>query len=146
MKTYSIKPTDIKKQWRIIDAEGQILGRLASEVAQTLRGKNKPTFVPHLDCGDNVIVINAAKIKLTGAKWTDKLYQHHTGYMGGIKQIAAQDMMAKHPTRMIEIAVKGMLPKSKLGRLMYTNLRVYADDKHGQDAQKPVKAEPRLKR
>ncbi len=146
MKTYSIKPTDVKKQWRIIDAEGQVLGRIASEIAHILRGKNKVTFVPHLDTGDNVIVINAAKIKLTGAKWTDKLYQHHTGYMGGIKQIAAQDLMAKHPTRLVEFAVKGMLPKNKLGRLLFTNLRVYADDKHGQDAQKPLKAEPRLQR
>ncbi len=146
MKTHSIKPTDIKKQWRIVDAEGQVLGRISSEIASILRGKNKTTLVPHLDTGDNVIVINAGKVKLTGQKWTDKIYHHHTNYMGGIKQISAQDLLAKHPTRLIEIAVKGMLPKNKLGRLMLTNLRVYADDKHGQDSQKPVKAEPRLKR
>lgn len=146
MKTYSIKPTDIKKQWRVVDAEGQVLGRLASEIASILRGKNKATFVPHLDTGDNVIVINAGKVKLTGNKLTDKIYHHHTNYMGGIKAIAAQDLLLKHPERLVEIAVKGMLPKSKLGRKMYTNLRVYADDKHTQESQKPVKAEPRLKR
>ena len=146
MKTYSVKPTDVKKQWLVVDAKGETLGRLASQVAQLLRGKHKTTFVPHLDTGDNVIVVNAAEIKLTGNKLRDKMYAHHTGYMGGIKQISAQDLLAKHPERLFEMAVKGMLPKNKLGRLLYTNLRVYSDDKHGQEAQKPVPAEPRLKR
>ena len=146
MKTYNVKPTDIKKQWLIVDAKDKVLGRVASEVAHLLRGKHKPTFVPHLDTGDNVIVINCGHVKLTGNKLRDKIYHHHTNYMGGIKQIAAQDLLAKHPTRLVEIAVKGMLPKSKLGRGMFTNLRTYADDKHGQESQKPVAAKPRLQR
>jgi large subunit ribosomal protein L13 len=146
MKTFSVKPSDIKKKWVIIDAADQSLGRIASEIAAVLRGKNKPSFVPHLDTGDNVIVINAAKVKLTGNKWTDKLYQHHTGWIGGIKSIAARDLLAKHPERLVVSAVRGMLPKSKLGRHIYTNLRVYADDKHGQEGQKPVPAQPRLQK
>ena len=105
MKTYSIKPTDVKKQWLVVDAKGETLGRLASQVAQLLRGKHKTTFVPHLDTGDNVIVVNAAEIKLTGNKLRDKMYAHHTGYMGGIKQISAQDLLAKHPERLFEMAV-----------------------------------------
>jgi large subunit ribosomal protein L13 len=146
MKTYSVKPSDVKKQWVIIDAADQTLGRLASEVAHVLRGKNKPTFVTHLDTGDNVIVINAAKVRLTGKKWTDKYYHHHTGWMGGIKQASAREVLEKDPSRLISTAVKGMLPKSKLGRALYTNLRVYADDKHGQEAQKPVAAQPRTQK
>jgi large subunit ribosomal protein L13 len=146
MKTYSVKPSDIKKKWVIVDAADQTLGRIASEIAAILRGKNKPTFVPHLDTGDNVIVINAAKVKLTGKKWTDKLYQHHTGWIGGIKSAAARDVLEKHPDRLISYAVKGMLPKSKLGKALYTNLRIYADDKHGQEAQKPEAAKPRLQK
>jgi large subunit ribosomal protein L13 len=146
MKTYSVKPADIKKKWVIVDATNQTLGRLASEVAHVLRGKNKPTFVPHLDTGDNVIVINASKVRLTGKKWTDKFYHHHTGFMGGIKQASAQELFQKYPERLVEIAVKGMLPKTKLGRKINTNLRVYADDKHGQDAQKPVAATPRTQK
>ncbi len=138
MKTYSVKPADIKKKWVIVDATDQTLGRLATEVARVLRGKHKPTFTPHLDTGDNVIIINAAKVRLTGNKLQDKFYYHHTGYMGGIKQISAGDMLAKNPDRVITKAVHGMLPKTKLGRALHTNLRVYADDKHGQDAQKPV--------
>lgn len=146
MKTFSVKPSDINKKWVIVDAANQTLGRVASEIAHVLRGKNKPTFVPHLDSGDNVIVINAAKVRLTGNKWTDKFYHHHTGFMGGIKQAAARDVLEKTPTRLIEIAVKGMLPKTKLGRHIFNNLRVYADDKHGQDAQKPVAATPRTQK
>ena len=146
MKTYSVKPSDVKKQWVIIDAADQTLGRLASEISHVLRGKNKPTFVPHLDTGDNVIVINAAKVRLTGKKWTDKYYHHHTGWMGGIKQASAREVLEKDPSRLVSIAVKGMLPKSKLGRALYTNLRVYADDKHGQEAQKPVAAQPRTQK
>ena len=146
MKTYSVKPSDIKKQWVVVDATDQTLGRLASQIAHVLRGKHKPTFVPHLDCGDNVIVVNAAKVRLTGKKWTDKFYHHHTGYMGGIKQISAQDLLAKHPERLVTTAVKGMLPKGKLGRKIATNLRVYADAQHGQEAQKPVPATPRTQK
>ncbi len=146
MKAYSIKPSDIKKKWVIVDAADQTLGRLASQVAHVLRGKDKPTFVPYLDTGDNVIVINCNKIKLSGKKWTDKFYHHHTGYMGGIKEASAQELFAKYPERLVSIAVKGMLPKNKLGRALFTNLRVYADDKHGQDAQKPVAALPRTQK
>jgi large subunit ribosomal protein L13 len=146
MKTHSIKPVDIKKKWVVVDATDQTVGRLASEVARVLRGKHKPTFVPHLDTGDNVIVVNAAKVRLTGNKWRDKVYYHHTGYMGGIKAATAQEMLERHPERIVEIAVKGMLPKNKLGRHIASNLRVYADDKHGQDAQKPEPMAVRLNR
>lgn len=139
MKTHSIKPVDIKKKWVIVDATNQTLGRLASQVAYVLRGKHKATYAPHLDTGDNVIVVNCAKVKLTGNKWTDKMYHHHTGFMGGIKEASAQEILAKAPERLVAIAVKGMLPKTKLGRALATNLRVYADEQHGQDAQKPVK-------
>jgi len=138
MKTYSVKPSDIKKQWVIIDAADQTLGRLATEVARILRGKNKATFTPHLDTGDNVIIVNAAKIRLSGEKWREKVYHHHTGWMGGIKEASAMELLEKNPARLISIAVKGMLPKSKLGRKLNTNLRVYADAEHGHKAQKPV--------
>ena len=143
MKTHIVKPADLKKKWVTVDATDQTLGRLASQVAYVLRGKHKPTYTPNLDCGDNVIVINAGKVKLSGNKWRDKQYEHHTGYMGGIKRISAQHLLEKHPERLLEIAIKGMLPKNKLGRGLYTNLRVYADDKHGQESQKP---EPMTKR
>jgi large subunit ribosomal protein L13 len=144
MKTYNVKPSDIKKQWLVVDAADQTLGRLATEVARVLRGKHKPSFVAHLDTGDNVIVINAAKVKLTGKKWTDKYYHHHTGYMGGIKQASAHEILASNPERLVTMAVKGMLPKCKLGRQIATNLRVFADDKHGQEAQKPELMKTRL--
>lgn len=137
MKTHSIKPSDIQKKWVVVDASDQTLGRLATEVARVIRGKHKPTFTPHLDTGDNVIVINAAKVKLTGKKWTEKFYHHHTGYVGGIKQASASELLEKNPERLISIAVRGMLPKGKLGRHLNTNLRVYADDKHGHEGQKP---------
>ena len=109
MKTISITPKDIVKQWVLVDAEGQTLGRLASEIARVLRGKNKPTFVPHLDCGDNVIVVNASKVKLTGDKLFKKVYYHHTGYMGGLKSMKAEDMIVKNPEKMLTLAVRGML-------------------------------------
>ncbi len=137
MKTHSIKQSDIKKKWVIVDAADQTLGRLATEVARVLRGKHKATFTPHLDTGDNVIVINAAKVKMTGTKLTDKFYHHHTGYIGGIKQKSASLILETNPERLISTAVKGMLPKNKLGRGLSTNLRVYADDKHGHEGQKP---------
>lgn len=137
MKTHIVKPTELKKKWVLVDATDQTLGRLASQVAHVLRGKHKATFTPSLDCGDNVIIVNAAKVRLTGNKWRDKQYEHHTGYMGGIKRISAEHLLEKHPERLLSIAIKGMLPKTKLGRKMLTNLRVFADDKHGQESQKP---------
>jgi large subunit ribosomal protein L13 len=138
MKTFSVKSDAIEKKWYTVDASDKSLGRLASEIAYFLRGKNKPTFTPHLDTGDCVIVINAEKIKLTGKKWDDKIYYHHSGYIGGIKAIRAKDLLAKHPERLIEKAVKGMLPKNKLARQIAKNLRVYGKDVHphaGQDPQ-----------
>ena len=144
MKTYSVKPAEVKKQWVVVDAAGQTLGRLASEVARVLRGKHKPSFTPHIDCGDYVVVVNAAKIKMTGNKLRDKLYSHHTGYIGGIKTIAAQDLLAKNPERIIERAVRGMLPKSKLGRNIGGHLKVYADANHPHAPQNPVAMQPRL--
>lgn len=137
MKTCSIKPADIKKQWFTVDATDKPLGRLASEIAYVLRGKHKPSFVPHLDCGDNVIVTNAEKIRLTGEKWNEKIYYHHSGYIGGIKAIRAADLLAKHPERLLETAVKGMLPKNKLARQIVQNLRVYAGTDHPHKAQNP---------
>ena len=145
MKTFNVTPSEIKKQWLVVDAAGQTLGRLATEVARVLRGKHKPSFTAHLDTGDNVIVINAAQVKLTGKKWTDKYYFHHTGYMGGIKQASAHEILENHPERLVTMAVKGMLPKCKLGRQIATNLRVFADDKHGQEAQKPVPMSPTMR-
>ena len=144
MKTCSIKPADITKKWVKVDAKGQSLGRLASEIARVLRGKHKPTFVPHLDCGDYVVVTNASEITLSGAKWDQKFYYHHTGYIGGIKAISARDLLAKKPERLIENAVKGMLPKNKLSRKIFKNLKVYAGPEHQHEAQKPVDMAPRL--
>lgn len=144
MKSVNVKPADIKKQWVIVDATDQTLGRLASQVASVMRGKHRPTFTPYLDTGDNVIVINAAKIKLTGNKWTDKHYFHHTGYIGGIKSLSAQEMHARYPERLVTIAVEGMLPKSKLGKQLHTNLRVFADANHKMEAQKPAAMSNRL--
>ena len=143
MKTCSIKPADIQKKWVTVDATGKSLGRLASEVARVLRGKHKPSFVPHLDCGDNVVVTNASKVNLTGRKWEQKNYYHHSGYIGGIKEISAQDLLAKHPERLVQTAVKGMLPKTKLGRKIYMNLKVYAGEEHNHGAQKPEAMAPR---
>jgi len=136
-KTYSAKPSDIEKKWVLIDAEGQPLGRLSSVVASILRGKNKPTFTPHMDTGDNVIVINAEKVVLTGNKMRDKQYFHHTFYPGGERFTSAEDKLAKDPTSLVKAAVKGMIPKTKLGRKLLTNLRVYAGPVHDQAAQKP---------
>ena len=137
MKTYSVKPADIKKKWVLVDATEKPLGRLCTEIARVLRGKHKPSFVPHLDCGDNVIVTNAAKIKLTGKKWKDKVYYSHTGWVGGIKAITAEDLFAKYPERLVQNAVKGMLPHNALGREQARHLRVYAGAEHNHDAQKP---------
>ncbi|MEX0648783.1 MAG: 50S ribosomal protein L13 [Balneolaceae bacterium] len=136
-KTYSATPSTVDKKWVIIDAEDQSLGRLSTRVASILRGKHKPEFTPHIDTGDNVVVINAEKVVLTGKKMTGKKYFRHTGYPGGEKFTSAQDMMEKDPTSLIKIAVKGMLPKNKLGRKLLTNLRVYAGPVHPHTAQKP---------
>ena len=120
-----------------MDAEGEVLGRLASKVAKLIRGKHKPNFTPHVDCGDNVVIINAEKIKLTGNKWNDKTYVRHTGYPGGQRMLSANELFAKNPERVVEKAVKGMLPKNKLGSALFRNLYVYNGGDHGQDAQKP---------
>ena len=143
MKTCKITPADITKKWVVVDAENQSLGRLATEIARVLRGKHKANFVPHLDCGDNVLVINASKINLTGNKWDQKVYYHHTGYIGGIKAIKAKDLLEKAPERLISIAVKGMLPKNKLSSKLMTHLRVYGGAEHNHEAQKPVPMAPR---
>ncbi len=138
MKTYSVKAGEIDRRWYIVDAEGKILGRLASDVAKILRGKHKPTFTPHLDTGDYVVVINAKKIKLTGNKADQKTYFRHSGYMGGEKFIPFRRMLEKHPERVIELAVKGMLPKNALGRRLREKLRVYAGPEHPHEGQQPV--------
>ncbi|MFW6347979.1 MAG: 50S ribosomal protein L13 [Cyclonatronaceae bacterium] len=138
-KTYSAKPDDIEKKWVLVDAEGATLGRLASRVAHILRGKHKPEFTPHMDTGDNVIIINAEKIKLSGKKMTDKQYFSHTGYPGGEKFTTPQEILEKKPTDVVYRAVKGMIPKNKLGRSVMRNLRVYAGPVHGHTAQNPEK-------
>ena len=137
MNTYMPNTTQIERKWYVVDAEGQTLGRLAAEVAKVLRGKNKPIFTPHADCGDYVIVVNAEKIKVTGKKMTQKIYYNHSDYVGGMKETSLKDMLNTHPERVIEHAVKGMLPKGPLGRQMYTKLFVYAGPDHKQQAQKP---------
>jgi len=136
-KTISANRKTVDKQWLLIDAEGQTLGRLASKVAVLLRGKHKPNFTPHVDCGDNVIIINAEKIHLSGNKWEAKVYQRYTGYPGGQRNRTATELLSKKPTSLVEKAVKGMLPKNKLGAELFRNLRVYAGSEHGQEAQKP---------
>ena len=140
MKTFSAKPTDIEKKWVLIDADGLVVGRLASLIAMRLRGKHKPSFTPHMDCGDNVIVINAAKALLTGNKLKNKVYHWHTGYIGGIKSRTAGEIMrGKFPERVIEKAVERMLPRGPLGRRQLSNLRVYPGPDHKHDAQQPEK-------
>jgi large subunit ribosomal protein L13 len=136
-KTISVNKTDVQKEWYIVDATDQILGRLASNIAIVLRGKNKANFTPHIDCGDNVIVINAEKIRLTGKKWTNKLYVRHTGYPSGQRFATPSDLLAKNPARIIEKAIKGMLPKNKLGDQIFRNLYVYVGSDHPHQAQKP---------
>ena len=135
MKTFTLSAKEIDKRWRVLDADGVALGRLATEVATVLRGKDKPTFSPHLDMGDFVIVTNASKVKLTGQKDTQKLYRHHTGYLGGLKQVRLDDQLAKHPDRVIRAAVWGMLPKGRLGRAQIRHLKVYAGADHPHEAQ-----------
>ena len=137
MKTYSVKANEIKREWYLINAEGKTLGRLASEIAKILKGKHKPIYSPHLDCGDYVIVINAEKIRVTGRKLDQKIYYRHSGYPGGLKSITLREQFARHPERVIKAAVKGMLPKNRLGRKMLKKLKVYAGDSHPHQAQKP---------
>ena len=140
-KTVSANKATVNKEWVIIDAEGMILGRVASVVASMLRGKHKTNFTPHVDCGDNVIVINAEKVNLSGAKWSDKLYVRHTGFPGGQRFTTAETMLKKKPISLIEHAVKGMLPKNRLGSALYRNLHVYEGTSHPHEAQKPKKIE-----
>ena len=137
MATYVATKDSIERKWLVIDAEGMVLGRLATEVAKLLRGKHKPTYTPFLDTGDNVIVINASKVVLTGKKLDDKLYRHHSGFPDGLKEIDYHTLMAKNPEKAVELAVKGMLPKNSLGRQMFRKLHVYAGPEHEQAAQKP---------
>jgi large subunit ribosomal protein L13 len=136
-KTVSANKNTVNKEWVLVDADGQALGRLASEVAKLLRGKHKPNYTPHVDCGDNVVVTNAAKVTLSGKKWESKSYIRHTGYPGGQRSLSAKELFAKDPARVVEKAVKGMLPKNKLGADLFRNLKVYAGEEHGQEAQKP---------
>ena len=137
MKSFMASPATIERKWYVVDATGYTLGRLASEVAKILRGKNKPIFTPHMDCGDYVIIVNASKVKVTGKKLDQKIYYRHSEYVGGMKETTLREMMAKKPERVVELAVKGMLPKGPLGRQMYTKLYVYAGPEHKHAAQKP---------
>ena len=137
MKTFMANPDKIDRKWYVVDAKGATLGRLASEVASVLRGKNKPEFTPHADCGDYVIVINAAEVKVTGKKLDQKIYYNHSEYVGGMRETTLREL-AKKPERVVELAIKGMLPKGPLGRDMYRKLHVYAGETHGHQAQKPV--------
>lgn len=141
MKSFIAKPHEVERKWYVVDAEGKTLGRVASQVAAVLRGKNKPTFTPHVDCGDYVIVINAEKVEVTGKKRKEKVYKHHTGYPGGLRETTFDKLIAKKPEDVIRHAVKGMMPKGKLGRQMYKKLKVYAGPEHDHTAQKPEKLE-----
>jgi len=141
MKTYQATKEELDPKWYVVNAEGKVLGRLCTGLARILRGKNKPTYTPYLDTGDFVIVVNAGKVTLTGKKLKDKVYYHHTGYPGGIKETNAEKLLAKKPTEMIRMAVRGMLPKNSLGRQMLRKLKVYAGPNHPHEAQKPVQLE-----
>jgi large subunit ribosomal protein L13 len=141
MKTYQAKKEELEYKWYLVNADGKVLGRLATELAKILKGKNKPTYTPHVDTGDFVIVVNAGKVTLTGKKMKDKIYYHHTGYPGGIKEMNAEKLLAKKPTEMIRMAVRGMLPKNSLGRQMLRKLKIYGGPNHPHDAQKPISLE-----
>ena len=138
-RTISANKETVKKEWFVVDAEDQILGRFAAKVALVLRGKHKTDYTPHVDCGDNVIIINAEKIVLTGKKFTDKIYLSHSGYPGGQKETTPKELFAKQPEKVLEKAIKGMLPKNRLGRELFRNLKVYVGNKHKQEAQNPTK-------
>lgn len=144
MKTFMAKAEEVKRKWYVVDADGKPLGRLASEVAKVLRGKNKPTFTPHVDTGDHVIVINAEKVLLTGNKLDQKVYRHHSGWPGGLKEVLYRRLMATKPEKAVELAVKGMLPKNSLGRAMYRKLKVYKGAEHEHQAQQPEVLEIKL--
>ena len=135
--TVSTREQDVQKEWYVVDAQGQTLGRLATQIATVLRGKHKPLFTPHIDCGDYVVVVNAEKIHVTGQKMTQKRYYRHSGYPGGLKEVTLRDQLQKFPARVIETAVRGMLPKTRLGRRMFTKLKVYAGKAHPHEAQQP---------
>ena len=138
MKTYTAKPQDIRREWHLVDATDKTLGRLATEVARRLRGKHKPTFTPHMDTGDHIVIVNAEKIKVTGNKLDDKYYHRHTGYIGNLKSVKLGRLLETHPERVIQTAVKGMLPKNPLGRAMFKKLHVYAGPEHPHQAQQPA--------
>lgn len=137
MKTFSAKPAEVRRDWFVVDADGKTLGRLATEIARRLRGKHKPEYTPHVDTGDYIIVVNAEKVRVTGNKMKDKMYHHHTGYIGSLKSISLDKQLQKAPERVIETAVKGMLPKNPLGRAMFRKLKVYAGSEHSHSAQQP---------
>ena len=137
MKTYAARAKDIEREWFLVNAEGKTLGRLASEIAKVLRGKHKPVYTPHIDCGDYVIVVNAARVRVSGKKLSDKVYYRHSGYPGGLKSITLGELMVSRPTRVIEMAVRGMLPRNRLGRKMLKKLKVYAGPDHPHQAQQP---------
>jgi large subunit ribosomal protein L13 len=137
MKTVSTKPADVTRDWYVVDAEGKTLGRMATEIARRLRGKHKPEFTPHVDTGDYIIVVNAEKVRVTGNKAKDKMYYRHTGYPGGLRSMSFEKMIDHAPERVVEFAVKGMLPKGPLGRAMYSKLKVYAGTEHPHQAQQP---------
>nr|WP_314264373.1 50S ribosomal protein L13 [uncultured Moellerella sp.] len=137
MKTFTAKPETVTRDWYVVDADGKTLGRLATEIASRLRGKHKPEYTPHVDTGDYIIIINAEKVAVTGKKREDKIYYRHTGHVGGLKQATFEEMIARSPERVLEIAVKGMLPKGPLGRAMYRKLKVYAGNEHNHAAQQP---------
>jgi large subunit ribosomal protein L13 len=141
VKTFQAKKEELDHQWYLVNAKGKVLGRMASELAKILRGKKKSTYTPHLDTGDFVVVVNAEKVVLTGKKMKDKIYYRHTGYPGGIREMSAEKLLAKKPTEMIRIAVKGMLPKNSLGRQMLRKLKVYAGPHHPHEAQRPIPLE-----
>ncbi len=137
MSSFIQKPAEVERKWYVVDAEGKTLGRMASAVAAILRGKNKPTYTPHVDCGDYVIIINADKVAVTGKKRQDKIYKRHTGYPGGLRELTFEQLMEKHPEEVVRHAVKGMMPNGKLGRKMFKKLKVYAGPEHDHAAQKP---------
>jgi large subunit ribosomal protein L13 len=141
MNTFSAKPADVRRDWYVVDAAGKTLGRLSTEIARRLRGKHKPEYTPHVDTGDYIVVVNAEKIRVTGSKMQDKLYQHHTGYIGNLKTITLQKLLEKAPERVIEKAVKGMLPRGPLGRQMFGKLKVFAGPEHNHSAQQPIPLE-----
>ena len=141
MKTFSAKPAEVRRDWYVVDATGKTLGRLSTEIAHRLRGKHKPEYTPHVDTGDYIVVINAEKVRVTGNKLQDKMYHHHTGYIGNLKSVPLNKMLDEHPERVIEKAVKGMRPRGPLGRQMYSKLRVFAGPEHTHAAQQPIPLE-----